>query len=201
MKLPAKEIKLKRFKAKAANFGLIYGLSVKGFQMYAKQNYNLILTEDEAEEQREQFLYEWYPKLVDYHSKYIAKAQKFGYVRTLFGYKRWIVDIDEEGQKGKHAENQAINTPIQGTSGQLTEFAIVLLWFRLDRLKSKIRNTVHDSIHFNHKQGYVKRAREIIKDTMENLPIKDYFGIEIKEVEMKIDITTSDKGWGDLVEL
>ena len=91
--LPKDVQKLKRFQAKAANFGLIYGISAFGFKMYAKDNYKLILTDKEATEIRQLF-FDTYSELPVYHATYKAKARKFGWVRTLYGRKRRTPDID-----------------------------------------------------------------------------------------------------------
>ena len=201
-KLEKKDIKQRRFNAKAANFGLIYGLSAVGYQNYAETNYGLILSKAEAEEQREMFLYDMYPALPDYHDKYIAKCEKNGGVRTLLGYKRFIPEIhDDDGFKRNHAENQAVNTPIQGTAGQLTLFALVLLRKRLDK-RVRVVNTVHDSIHMYVPKSLMDSSARIIRETMENLPLEDYFiGAKIEGVTMKVDFAISDKSWGDLDEV
>lgn len=193
------EYKLDRFKAKAVNFGFIYGISVWGFVEYARVNYGIVLTEDEGQEIRDMF-FELYPKLLEYHDTYIQKGIKFGWVRTLFGRKRHLPNIEafDNFTRGQD-ERVAINSPIQGTAGEFTIFAIALFWNRLPR-RWKLVNTIHDSIMFYIPTDELERAVEYIKYTMENLPIKQYFGKELK-LGMKVDVEASTENWASLEEI
>jgi DNA polymerase-1 len=199
--LPKDEKKLIRYRAKAANFGLCYGAGWRGYQAYASQNYGLELTDDEAKEQRQNY-FDMYPKLETYHKKYIALCKKDGGVKTFFGFKRQIPEIYEKENKRikSEAENQAVNTPIQGTAGQLTLFCINLLRFRLDP-SVKMVNTVHDSIHFYIPKKIKNETMKLIKLTMENAPVETYFGKKIEKVKMEVDFSVSDDSWGKLEEI
>jgi len=197
--LPKEEYKLYRFRAKAGNFGLIYRMSPEGFVDYAKTNYSLELTLKESIEYNHTF-FDLYPEILTYHAMYIAKAQKFGYVRTLFGRKRHTPDIDHDnGFKRGLDERVAINSPIQGTAGEFTIFAIALLKNRLDR-SVKIVNTVHDSIIFYIPDGILAETLKIIKYTAENLPTKKYFGRELEKIGMVVDMEKGKVNWKDMEE-
>lgn len=109
MGLSEDDRKSMRSKAKSVNFGLIYGMSWESLIEYAKLQYGVIFTEAEAKEMHNSF-FRTYPKLVEYHEIYKAKARRFKYVRTLFGFKVWCRDIDSpNGKLQAKAERLAIN--------------------------------------------------------------------------------------------
>lgn len=198
--LPKERQKEARSKAKAVNFGLIYAMGAEGFMEYAKNEYGLILTLEESTALRDKF-FDTYPKLLDYHDKYIAKGKKFGWVRTLYGRRRRVPNInDPENYIAAMDERAAINSPIQGTSGEFMIFSIALLYHRLDP-RVLLVNTVHDSIIFYVPDDMQEYATDIIKTTMENLPNMQYFGKEMKNVSMVTDVEASKESWKDLKEL
>lgn len=199
--LDPKAQKSARQKAKAVNFGLIYLISIEGFMEYAKNQYGVIVTYDEAVDIFEAFFAK-YPKLQDYHDTYIAKAKKFGYVRTLFGRTRQTPDINHpDGYFASMDERVSVNSPIQGTAGEYTIFAVALLNLVLDPAKVIAVNTVHDSIIFYVKKGERQYAIDTIKPIMENLPTEQYFGRKLEKVGMKVDVEVSDVSWKDLQEI
>lgn len=195
--LPKDQQKNWRTRAKAGNFGLIYGMSAEGLVDYAKNNYGVVLTLKEATTMRNAF-FSMYPRLLEYHDTYVAKGRKFGYVRTLYGRKRHLPDIDNSQEFVRAMDERvAINSPIQGTSGEFTVFAVSLLRNRLDP-RVKFVNTVHDSIIYYIPDDILDSQLRVIKYTCENLPNKQYFDRELEGVSMKVDIETSKIGWKDL---
>ena len=185
-----------RTRAKAGNFGLLYGMSAGGFKDYARNNYGVELTDKEAEDTRKLF-FQTYPNLLEYHATYIAKARKFGYVRTLFGRKRHTPDIhSSDNMKRSNDERVSINSPIQGTAGEFTIFALALLYNRLDP-RVQIANSVHDSIILYCPDELLEETIELLRLTCENLPTEQYFGKSLR-IGMKVDIETSKTHWGDL---
>jgi len=199
-KLPKGEQKAGRSNAKAVNFGLIYGMSARGFMEYAKNSYGLILTLDEATKIRDTF-FKTYPKLLTYHDTYIAKGKKYGWVRTLYGRRRRLPKIDDHDEYiASMDERAAINSPIQGTSGEFMVFAIALLHHRLDS-RVKFVNTVHDSIIFYIPDNMIDYATKTVINTMENLPNKQYFNRELSNVGMTVDAEASKESWKDLKEI
>jgi uracil-DNA glycosylase family 4 len=189
-----------RQNAKAANFGLIYGQGENGYMVYAKDNFGVVIQKSEAKRQRNLF-FDMYPELVTYHASAIADCEEDGFIRTLFGYRRFLPDItsDDNFIKGE-ADRQAINTPIQGTAGQLTLFAINMLRLRLDP-RIRIVNTVHDSILLKIPNELLDQAKIVVRDTMENLPLKQFFNVDIDSVKMLIDLKSSTESWGALKEI
>lgn len=181
-----------RTRAKAGNFGLIYGMGAKGFQQYAKVNYGVHLSLTEAEDTRDTF-FRLYKKLPLYHELYIKKAQKFGYVRTMTGRKRNLPDIhSHNGVKRSMDERAAINSPIQGTGGGMTIQASAFLSMRLDERVVFVLN-IHDALYYYVPNDILDASIKVMKKTTENLPIEQFFGKGLKHVTMKVDIETSTK--------
>lgn len=108
--LTKEEKDLARFRAKAANFGCIYGISARGFQRYAKKDYGLELSEDEAQEWLDTFLLEMFPGLSVYHERYKKFCRSEGYVQSPFGRRRHLPNISSSNvMLRREAERQAIN--------------------------------------------------------------------------------------------
>lgn len=196
-KLDPKLYEKYRFEAKAENFGFIYGISSKGFREYARTTYNLNISQQEAEKRRAAY-FKKYPKLLNYHQIYKEKARKYKYVRTFFGRKVHLPDIDSinNGIQG-HAERNAINSPIQGTAGEITIWATVLLSLRLSP-QIFITNEIHDADYFYIPDQILNESVALIQETMENLPLKQYFYREIDSLPIKVDFKVSKNNWKDL---
>ncbi len=113
---PSKE---QRQLAKAVNFGLLYGMGVKGFRVYAKSQYGVELTETQAGEYRAAF-FRAYPGLARWHARVRSQREKES--RTLAGRRRVFDD--------KTPDTQRLNTPIQGTGADGLKQAMALLWER-----------------------------------------------------------------------
>lgn len=189
-----------RSKAKAVNFGLIYGMGAKGFMEYARIQYGLIVTLDESTKIRNLF-FTTYPRLLDYHDEYIAKGRKFGWVRTLFGRRRRLPDINgNDDFKASNDDRVAINSPIQGTAGEFTIFSIALLHNRIDP-RILFVNTVHDSILFYIPDEILEESIPKLKYTCENLPTEQYFGKTLfGGIGMGVDVEVSKTNWQDMKE-
>jgi DNA polymerase-1 len=197
--LDEKEYKRYRYEAKSVNFGYIYLMSAEGYKDYARTNYGIEISIKKARDTRAAF-FKTYPRLLQYHNDYINKAKKFGYVRTLFGRKVHLPDIESLNRtKYSHAERNSVNAPIQGTAGEWTIFALALISIRAPWLE--LVNSVHDSIIPYVKKEDRDEAMRIMAEAMENPPIKEYFDRELSSVEMKVDFEASDTSWGDLKEV
>ena len=110
---------LKRYQAKAVNFGFIYGMGWRKFKDYARTDYGIRLTDKEAQQMRIAF-FNLYPKLQDWHKSQRILVQKQGYVRSLHGALRRLpsIESDDDGLKSS-SERQAINAPVQRFASDL----------------------------------------------------------------------------------
>ena len=145
----SKVTKDQRQKAKATNFGLIYGQGWQGLQAQAKSDYGVILTNDEAKEWRKGF-FDLYGGLAIWHDEVESYVKGNGYVESPFGrLRRLEEDVKSSYQDVvEHAVRQAINSPIQGSASDI----IMMLMGRLYRIRNRLSNkkearlvaTVHD---------------------------------------------------------
>ena len=165
---------LGRFKAKACNFGLLYGMQAKGFVRYAWQTFKMVLSETQAQGMIDRF-FATYPGLLDWHEAARKQARRDGAVANPFGRMRhlpWIRSQDR--QVASRAERQAINAPVQSTLSDLTCWALS----EIDRQipDAEPCAMIHDAI-----VGYCPedRADEIGRHIVEvagNLPIETLCG-------------------------
>jgi DNA polymerase-1 len=165
-----------RSKAKAINFGIIYGISAFGL---AKQ---LKISRQEASIYIKSYLAA-YPGIEAYMKDYIALARQFGYVKTLSGRKCFIHEINNKNPIIRaEAERLSINAPIQGSAADIIKKAMI----RLDKkftekgLNSKIILQIHDELIIEAPENEVELATKILKSEMENAVIFD--------VPLKVDV-------------
>lgn len=197
--LSKEEQKSARQRAKARNFGLIYGMSAQGYKQYAWTSYGVALTAEEAEEERLNF-FRMFPRLLAYHEDMQNFASANGCVTTLFGGRCPLPDTKSFIPKYRSAAlRNAINSPIQGTVGQLTIFAIALLGLRLDP-RVRILNSVHDSVIMSVPRCLLDETVRICRATLENAPLKQFFGVELK-VKMAVDFEASYSSWKEVMPL
>lgn len=135
-----------RYKAKATNFGFLYGQLAPGFVVYARDVYDVIFTKKEAEETRSRF-FEAYPGLVEYHNTQRRAVRKHQQVENIFGRVRRLPGIDSNNILDRWAaERQAINAPIQSAASDLLLLSLARLNDELDPPQARVVGTVHDSI-------------------------------------------------------
>jgi DNA polymerase I-like protein with 3'-5' exonuclease and polymerase domains len=173
---------LKRFQAKAVNFGFIYGMWWKKFRQYAKTDYGIDFTEEEAESIRSLF-FRTYPRLEEWHRAIEQFVKKHKFVRAFNGRIRHLPMVDSPDESiAKQAVRQAINSPVQSIASDLGLMAIGLLVPYLRRTglweNIKVCGFIHDSIVCLVKEEYAAKAIRIVKRYMENLPLKRWFGWE-----------------------
>ncbi len=165
-----------RYRAKAPNFGLIYGMEPPGYQSYTYNNYDLILTDTEAVEQHAAF-FTLYSGLKPWHKEYKAFAKNNGFVRSPLGRVRHLPLIHSSHRKvSSTAERQAINSPVQGTLSDMCVWAIALCEKEMANDGLWIAGMTHDSIW-----GYTPIAEahdqiNRIAHIMSNLPLEETFG-------------------------
>jgi DNA polymerase-1 len=161
--------------AKAVNFGFLYGMGWYKFMDYAKENYELDVTEGEAKMARREFFAQ-FRSLPGWHERQRKKARRGGYVISAIGRKRHLHDIYSTNKEIKaEAERQAINSPVQSLASDMMLLAMVQLEKQLDPNECRMISTVHDSILFEVREDMVDKYAPIIRDAMENVPLEKEF--------------------------
>jgi len=164
-KIPVSEVNSDmRRKAKTANFGIIYGISAFGLS----QRLNIPRTE--AKEIIDGY-FEAFPQIKEYMDKSIEEARNSGFVKTLLGRKRYLVDINSANAVVRGvAERNAINAPIQGSAADIIKIAMIRIHNRLkeENLKSKMILQVHDELNFDVYEEELEKMKSIVKFEMEN---------------------------------
>lgn len=153
-----------RSKAKTANFGIIYGISAFGLSQRLK------IPRSEAS-QLIQGYFNTFPGVKTYMDKAIESARAVGYVKTLFGRRRYLPDIFSANHTVKGmAERNAINSPIQGTAADIIKIAMIRIQneFEKQNLKSNMILQVHDELVFDVLKSELDTVKHIVKENMEN---------------------------------
>ena len=154
--------KLQRTKAKTANFGIIYGISVFGLAS------RLNIPRGEAKELIDGY-FATYPSVKAYMDQSIAVARDKGYVETLFGRRRMLKDIHSANATVRgYAERNAINAPIQGTAADIIKVAMIRITDRIrrDGLHAKLLIQVHDELNFTVPADEVDRLEQLVLEEM-----------------------------------
>ncbi len=149
-----------RRKAKAINFGVIYGIS--GFGLAR----NLRIPRGEAQAFINTY-FERFPGIRTYMDDTVGFAKQHGYVQTLFGRKIHTPEIDAKGPQAGFAKRAAINAPIQGTAADVIRRAMVRMPDAIAKLPAKMLLQVHDELLFEVEDGAVDELTMIAKEIME----------------------------------
>ncbi|GHV30275.1 DNA polymerase I [Bacteroidia bacterium] len=153
-----------RRKAKTANFGIIYGISVFGLSE------QLHVPRGEAKELIDGY-FATYPGVKTYMDKSIEIARQNGYVETIFHRKRFLPDINSRNAVVRgYAERNAINAPIQGSAADIIKVAMNRIHrrFREENLRSRMIMQVHDELNFNVIADEEDAVRRIVVEEMQN---------------------------------
>lgn len=164
-KVPVEEVsKQLRSRAKAVNFGIVYGISEFGL---AEQ---IDIKRTEAKQYIEQYL-ETYHGIRDYMTDIVEEAKRKGYVTTLFGRRRYIAELNSNNYMvRKFGDRAAMNTPIQGTAADIMKIAMIKVYNELKsrNLKSKIVLQIHDELIIETVLEEKEEVAKILKDCMES---------------------------------
>ncbi len=179
LKLPKDVQGLKRFQAKAVNFGFLYGMWWVKFRSYAKTDYGIDFTEDEAKEIRENF-FRTYPMLEAWHNDVQQYVSRKGYIRTYDGRVRHLPNVfsPDEGT-AKQAMRQAINSPVQAIGSDLGLMTLgrLMPYIREKKLDwIKPCGFIHDAIVCLVREDKVAHGCDMVKRFMENNPLEEWFG-------------------------
>jgi len=199
---PASEVTSEeRKKAKAVNFGFLYGMGWRKFIETAWNNYGVVVTELEAQAFRRAF-FEQFPMLLRWHARQRRLAHHYRRVESPLGRIRHLPDIDspDDGVVAE-AERQAINSPVQAMASDLCLLSMVLLdrEFRRQGLRAAPIGTVHDAINFEIPDEELEIVLPLIREIMENPPLEELFGVELT-VPIIADIKVGTR-WGTGKEL
>ena len=152
-----------RRKAKTANFGIIYGISI--FGLAERMN----VDRKEAKELIDGY-FETYPQVREYMDKSIQVAREQGYVETIFHRKRFLPDINSRNATVRgYAERNAINAPIQGSAADIIKVAMARIYERFQsyKLKAKMILQVHDELNFSVPEAEKEFVQQIVIEEME----------------------------------
>ncbi len=150
-----------RRKAKAVNFGIIYGISAFGLSQ------NLSIPRKEAASIIEDYFAE-FPAIKTCMDDMINKARELEYAETLLGRRRYLKDINSRNATHRgFAERNAINAPIQGSAADMIKIAMINIhdWMKKEQLKSKMILQVHDELVFDVHKDEI----DLLKDKVEHL--------------------------------
>ena len=190
-----------RTKAKAVNFGFLYGMGAGSFRDYARDGYGVELSEGEAEEYRERF-FGLYARLPEWHQRIKDEASKKGYITTLFGRTRYLDGITYwSGSRKAAALRQAVNTSVQSVASDMMVLSLGLinrLIVNNCKYDAKIIATVHDSVLLEIHKDVAEVVAHKAKYIMEHLPLK-HFGVTMN-VPIKAGLAVGDR-WGEMEEL
>ena len=168
-----------RTKAKRANFGIIYGITVFGLAE------RLEISRDEAKQLIDGY-FETFPEVHAYMEKAKQLAREHGYAETFFHRRRYLPDITSHNATVRNfAERNAINAPIQGSAADIIKIAMVRIYERFCRegIKSKMILQVHDELNFSVLPEEKERVEKIVLEEMQNA-----YPLQVPLV--------ADSGWG-----
>ena len=154
-----------RRKAKAVNFGILYGISSYGLSE------DLNIKPKEAKEFINKY-FETYPGVKEYMDKEIEEAKKNGYVKTIMNRKRIIEELHSSNHVVRSmGERMALNTPIQGSSADILKMAMIKIdkYFEDNNIKSTMLLQVHDELIFNVVKEEEEEVRKIVSNIMESI--------------------------------
>lgn len=192
---PADITKEERTGAKAANFGLLYGMGTSGFVAYAKNNYGVRLTQAEAEMFRNRY-FQLYPMLVDWHSRMRSITLKEKQAQTVFGRVRRFPDAASPDTGLRNAAcRESTNHMVQSVAADIVMTALIRLHEILDPEEAVLFCTVHDSLMAYAREECAEMVAGVMKDIMENPPIEEWFGYKWS-VPLVADVSIADR-WGE----
>ncbi|MBR3133311.1 MAG: DNA polymerase I [Clostridia bacterium] len=169
-----------RSKAKAVNFGIVYGISDFGLagQIHSSRK--------QAKEYIEQYL-EKYNGIKTFMDNVVEEAKEKGYVETMFNRRRYVPELKSNNfMVRKFGERASMNTPIQGTAADIMKIAMISVYRRLKEcnLESKIVLQVHDELLLEVKKEELDEVKNILRESMENAAKLS--------VPLKVDMSTGD---------
>ena len=164
--IPLEEVtKEERTKAKAVNFGIVYGISEFGL------GEQLGVSRKKAKEYIEQYL-DKYNGIKEFMTNIVEETKEKGYVETLYHRRRYVPELKSNNYMVRQFGGRvAMNTPIQGTAADIMKIAMINVYNKLkdNNLKSKLIVQVHDEILVETLESEKEQVKQIVKEEMENV--------------------------------
>ena len=173
-----------RRKAKAVNFGIVYGISAFGLAQ------DIGVSNSEAKRYIDSY-FSRYPKVREFIDSTVRDARINGYVMTLFGRRRFIPELSSSVVAVRNfGERTAVNTPIQGSAADLIKLAMIQIQRRLyrEQLRSKMILQVHDELVFEVPDDEIELMKKLVQDEME--------GVVTLAVPVRVDMGVG-KNWDE----
>ena len=178
-----------RRKAKAINFGIIYGISQYGL---AKQ---ISVTTNEADEFLKSY-FKKFPEIKDYMSTTINFCRKSGYVNNIFGRRTHITGINDKNFNVRNfQERAAINAPIQGSASELMRMAMINIFekIKVKKIKDcKLLLQIHDELIFEVKKDNIENIKKLVENGMKSVQKSDLHSFSIP---ILVDVNIGEN-WG-----
>jgi DNA polymerase-1 len=167
-------------KSQGRELRLLYGMWWKKFKIYARDNYGVIISDEEAEASRVTF-FDNYPDLEPWHKRQRKYVRRHGYVKSLSGRKRRLPEARsaDDTPERRAAERQAINSPVQSFANEVNLMAAIQLRKEYGRDVVKICGTVHDSVLFRVRNDMVEEVYYRVLEIMRWPELMDEFDIEM----------------------
>ena len=178
-----KVTKEQRSRAKAVNFGIIYGITAFGLSQQIKCG------RKEAQDYIDNYLKK-YKGIKTFMDDIVKKAEEEGFVETAFGRRRYVPELKSNNYVVRQFGTRvAMNTPIQGTAADIMKIAMNNVYDGLKNLDAKIVLQVHDELILEVKEEEKEQAKEILKNSMEKATKLD--------VPLKVELSEG-KSWVEL---
>ncbi len=155
---------LMRSRAKAVNFGIVYGISAFSLAQ------DIGVFPNEAKAYMDAYL-DKYHGVRDYMKRVVAKAKEDGYVATLFGRRRWLPELKSSNFNVRSfGERVALNMPVQGTAADVIKLAMVNVHRRLreEKLEARLILQVHDELIVECPEAEAETVQKLLAEEMEN---------------------------------
>ena len=179
-----------RRKAKAINFGIIYGISQYGL---AKQ---ISVSNQEAEDFLKSY-FKKFPEIKDYMNTTVNFCRKNGYVNNIFGRKCYIPSINDKNYNVRNfQERAAINAPIQGSAADIMRLAMIKInavFSKESNYKTKMLLQIHDELVFETPKNEIEKIVPVIKKNMSDVSSSEYHEFSIP---LTVDVN-SGNNWGE----
>ena len=165
-----------RRRAKAINFGLLYGMEAFGLADRLK------ISRGEAREHMDTY-FRQFPLVRDYMQSVVAEARRTGYTTTLFGRRRYLPELASDNVRIRQmGERMALNAPVQGSAADVIKMAMIELAPRLEDRPAEILLQVHDELVLEARREEAAEVASLVKEVME--------GVGDLDVPLTVDIAT-----------